>query len=103
MNHVNLIGKISSTPKFMELEDGKKVAKFTMSTKEVYLDAEGKAKTRNNWHTISAWGRWVKVMEEFGLVGIEMAVEGKLVSRFYSANGQRKFVAEVEANDIILI
>jgi len=34
MNHVNLIGKVSSTPKIMELSNGKKIAKFTVATKE---------------------------------------------------------------------
>lgn len=35
LNHVNLIGKVSSVPKIMELENGKRIAKFTMSTKKL--------------------------------------------------------------------
>jgi len=103
MNHVNLIGKISSSPTFTQLEDGRKIAKFSMSTKEIYLDPQGKTKTRNNWHLLTAWGRWIKVLEELGNVGSTMAVEGKLVSRFYNSNGQKKFISEVEVNDIILM
>ncbi|NCA21754.1 MAG: single-stranded DNA-binding protein, partial [Crocinitomicaceae bacterium] len=48
-------------------------------------------------------GRWIKVLEELGQVGSEMAIEGKLVSRFYNSNGQKKYVSEVEVNDIILM
>lgn len=103
MNHVNLIGKISSAPTITELNDGRKIAKFSLSTKEIYLDSEGKTKTRNNWHLLTAWGRWIKVLEELGQVGSEMAIEGKLVSRFYNSNGQKKYVSEVEVNDIILM
>jgi single-strand DNA-binding protein len=103
MNHVNLIGKVSSAPKFTELQDGRKVAKFSMSTKEIYLDGDGKTKTRSNWHLVTAWGRWIKVLEELGHVGSEMAIEGKLVSRFYNTKGERKFISEVEVNDIILM
>lgn len=103
MNHVNLIGKVSSAPTYTQLNDGRKIAKFSMSTKEIYLDAEGKTKTRNNWHLLTAWGRWIKVLEELGQVGSEMAIEGKLVSRFYNSNGQKKYVSEVEVNDIILM
>jgi single-stranded DNA-binding protein len=33
MNHVNLIGKVSSTPKIMELSNGRRIAKFTEATK----------------------------------------------------------------------
>ncbi|MFM6935084.1 MAG: single-stranded DNA-binding protein [Flavobacteriales bacterium] len=101
LNQVNLIGKVSSLPKITELENGKRIAKFTMSTKEEYLDADGNTKTRNHWHLLSAWGRWAKVLEEIGDVGSKLAVEGKLVSRFYQSNGQRKIISEIEVNDIV--
>jgi hypothetical protein len=42
-------------------------------------------------------------MEELGVVGCEMAIEGKLVTRFYQTNGQRKMVSEVEVNDIVIM
>jgi len=103
MNHVNLIGKLSSQPTYTQLQDGRKIAKFSLSTKEVYLDKEGNKKTKNNWHLLTAWGRWIKVLEELGQVGSTMAVEGKLVSRFYNSKGERKFISEVEVNDIILM
>jgi hypothetical protein len=32
-----------------------------------------------------------------------MAIEGKLVTRFYQTNGQRKMVSEVEVNDIVIM
>lgn len=103
MNHVNLIGKVCSAPKVVQLPSGRKIAKFTMSTKEMYLDETGKTKSRSQWHQLTAWGRWVQVIEELGQVGMDLAVEGKLVSRFYQQEGQRKFVSEVEVNDLIIL
>lgn len=103
MNHVNLIGKISSMPKVIELQNGKKIAQFSMSTQETYLDADGNVKKKNYWHRISAWGNWVSVLEELGEKGLHLAVEGKLVSRFYKTNGSQKLVTEVEVNDLILL
>jgi single-strand DNA-binding protein len=103
MNHVNLIGKVCSSPRIVELPNGRKIAQFTMSTKEMYLDETGKAKTKSNWHRLTAWGKWVKVMEELGKEGMDLAVEGKLVTRFYQAGGERKFVSEVEINDLIIL
>jgi single-strand DNA-binding protein len=103
MNHVNLIGKVTSEPKFTQLENGRKVAKVSLATKEFYLDADGNMKSRSNWHILSAWGKWIKVLEEFGTVGTQVAVEGRLVSRFYNTQGQKKFVSEVEINDLILL
>lgn len=103
MNHVNLIGKVSSSPKVVELADGRKIAQFTMSTKELYLDETGKTKSRSNWHRLTAWGRWVNVLEELCQEGMDLAVEGKLVTRFYKNDGQRKYISEVEVNDLIIL
>lgn len=103
MNHVNLIGKMTSKPRFYELPTGRKVAQFTISTKETYLDEDGNPKNQRHWHRISAWGRWTKVIEELGDIGMELAVEGKLTTRFYQRDGQRHFISEVEVNDLVIL
>jgi len=103
MNHVNLIGKMCSTPKIVELENGKKIAKFSMSTNEVVLTADGKTKKKTHWHRMTAWGKWVRVLEELGSNGMELAIEGKLTTRFYNSNGQRNCISEVEVNDLVIL
>jgi single-strand DNA-binding protein len=104
MNHVNLIGTISSYPRVVELQNGKKIAQFSMQTQETYLDKDGNVKKRSNWHRVAAWGNWVQVLEELGQKGVKLAVEGKLISRFYKSNsGEQKLVAEVEVNDLIFL
>ena len=104
MNHVNLIGKICSAPKVVELTNGRKIAQFSLSTQESYLDVDGTTKVRKQWHRISAWGRWVAILEELGEKGLNLAIEGRLISRFYkSKTGERKLVTEVEVNDLVLL
>ena len=103
MNHVNLIGKITAQPRFYELPSGRKIAQFTMATKETFLDENGKTKRKSHWHRMAAWGRWVQVLEELGTAGLEVAIEGKLISRFYQKNGGKQFVSEVEVNDLIIL
>ncbi len=102
-NHVNLIGRMTSAPRFYELPNGRKVAQFTLCTKDHYLDAEGKTRTKSHWHRIAAWGRWVTIIEEFAEVGLKIAVEGKLATRFYERDGTRHFISEVEVNDMIIL
>ncbi len=103
MNHVNLIGKMTSQPRFYELKNGRKIAQFTLATKETYLDAEGKSKNKNHWHRVAAWGRWVQVLKELSYDGMELAIEGKLTSRFYHKGGEKKFIQEVEVNDLVIL
>ena len=79
------------------------MAQFTLSTQETVLDDEGKAKKTNDWHRVSAWGRWVQVLEELGKKGMDLAIEGKLKTRFYEKSGKKKFISEVEVNDLIIL
>jgi single-strand DNA-binding protein len=103
-NHVNLIGKITSDPRIAVLAGGRKVAQFSMATKETYIDEEGNTKVRQNWHRMTAWGRWVTILEEMCTAGIHVAVEGKLISRFYRLEGgQRQMVSEIEVNDLVIL
>jgi single-strand DNA-binding protein len=103
MNHVNLIGKISSAPKVVELENGKRIAQFTLSTTEMYLDDKGNQKKKSYWHRLTAWGKWVSILDQHCEQGMQLAIEGKLVSRFYREGQQRKYVFEVEVNDLTIL
>ena len=103
MNHVNLIGELTSLPRFYELPSGRRVAQFTIATREVYLDADGNSKNKKHWHRISAWGRWAKILEELAREGMELAIEGKLTTRFYQRGGEKRFISEVEVNDLIIM
>ena len=102
MNHVNLIGQMSSEPTFVEM-GGKKIARFSLSTKETYLDDEGNTKDSKNWHQVTAWGRWVPILEQLGAKGQALAIEGRLRSRFYNTNGKRQSFTEIEINDLVIL
>ena len=103
MNHVNLIGKVCSTPKILELENGRRIARFTMMTVECYLDEKAVTKTRCHWHRLMAWGNWVRICEEHVVEGTELAIQGSLVTRFYSTGKTSRIAAEVEVNDMTIL
>ncbi len=104
INHVNLIGQMSSDPRIWSLPNGRRVANFSLATKQEFLDIDGNLKVKKNWHRVTAFGKWVSVLEELCSKGISVAVEGTLVSRFYQqANGQKGMVSEIEINDLIIL
>lgn len=103
MNHVNLIGQMSSDPVFADLDSGKRVARFSLSTKESYLDENGNTKNSRNWHKVTAWGKWVPVLEQLGSKGQALAIEGRLRSRFFKKNGERQSFTEIEINDLVIL
>ena len=103
MNLVHLIGTIHSKPELHLLSNGRKQVKFTLTTQETYLDLKGAKKIRKNWHTLAAWGKWVQVLNEYGTTGTDIAIEGRIVSRFYHDKGLRKMFSEIEINDLIIL
>lgn len=95
---------MSSSPRIIETKNGQKKVLFTMTTKETYFDKEGRTKVKNHWHRMSAWGKWAQIIPEMGTTGLEVAVEGKLISSFFKTDrGDNKFVSEVEVNDFIIL
>lgn len=103
-NKVQLIGHLGSDPKVKELENGKRVANFSLATNETYKNAEGEKVTDTQWHNLVAWGSTAKIVETYLKKGKEVACEGKLVTRNYEdKDGVKKYVTEVWVNEILLL
>ncbi|HTO37161.1 MAG TPA: single-stranded DNA-binding protein [Brumimicrobium sp.] len=103
MNFVNLIGQITNEPQIILTEDGRKIAKFALSTKEMYLDEKGNTKEIKNWHRVTAWGKWVPILEQLCQKGQSIAIEGRLRSKFFSMNGYKNAITEIEINDLVIL
>jgi len=103
-NKVQLIGHIGQQPDVRTTESGKKWARFSLATSEVYHNANGDKVTETQWHNLVAWGNQAETVEKYLPKGREVAIEGKLVSRSYTnKEGVKKYVTEVHVNEILLL
>jgi single-strand DNA-binding protein len=103
-NKVQLIGNVGNDPEIKNLEGGKKVAKFTIATNEVYYNENKEKVTDTQWHNISAWGKTADLIENFVTKGKEIALEGKLTHRSYDdKDGIKRYYTEVMANELLLL
>ncbi len=103
-NKVQLIGNIGNQPEIRNTENGKKMARFSMATNEVYRNANGEKITETQWHNLVAWGKVADIAEKFLNKGSEIAIEGKLVNRNYTGkDGQKKYVTEVQVNEVLML
>ena len=103
-NYVQLIGNVGQEPTITNLDNGKKVARFSLATNENYKDSNGGKQTDTNWHTIVAWGKTAEVVEKFISKGKEVGLTGKLKTRTYTTDdGNQRYVTEVVADEILLI
>jgi single-strand DNA-binding protein len=103
-NKVQLIGMLGNTPEVKNTESGKKLARFSIATNEIYRNAKGEKVKETTWHNMIAWGKVAEIVEKYLNKGSEVAIEGKLISRSYTdANGVKKYITEVEVSELLML
>ena len=103
INKVQLTGNLGNTPEIKIFENGNKLARFSMATKEEYTTRSGEKSSDTQWHFISAWGKVAERIETELQKGSFVSIEGRLVTRNYmDKNGQKKYVTEIVANEVVL-
>lgn len=103
-NKVQLIGNLGKDPEVVQLENGGKLAKFSLATNETYKNNKGERITETQWHNIVAWGKLAEIVENYLTKGKEVAVEGKLTHRSYETQGgEKRYVTEVRCNELMML
>lgn len=98
LNKVQLIGLVGKDPEVREAS-GAKVATFTLATSERYKDKNGEYQTNTEWHNLVCW-RQAEYVEKYIGKGALVYVEGKLRTRSWEKDGEKKYVTEILVNDI---
>jgi single-strand DNA-binding protein len=103
-NTVQLIGHVGQEPEIKNFDGGKKVANITLATNEVYYKENGDKVEKTEWHKVKAWGKVAEIIEKYVTKGKEICIEGKLTySDYLDKNGEKRYVTEIVANDILLL
>ena len=103
-NKVQLIGNLGQEPNIRTTETGKKVARFSVATNDIYRNSRGERIRETLWHTVIAWGKLAEIAEKYLTKGREVAVAGKLVHREYTdKNGIRRFITEIVLNELLML
>ena len=103
-NKVQLIGHLGAAPEVKTTETGKKYARFSIATNEVYRNTKGEKVTETTWHNLVAWGKIADLAEKYLVKGKEVAIEGKLISRSYTdKSGVKKYITEVQVNELLML
>ena len=103
-NNVRLIGHLGQNPDVKVIGTGKKFAKCSIATSEIYKNENGEKVTETQWHYLVAWGRQAEIIEKYLKKGSEVAVEGKLSNRSYTdKEGNKRYTTEVVIHDILML
>ena len=105
VNKVILIGNLGKDPEVKYTPSGTAVAKFSLATNERYKDKAGEWQDRTEWHNIVAWQRTAEIAGEYLKKGRSVYIEGRIQTRSWDdkASGQKKYITEIVANDLVLL
>lgn len=103
-NKVQLIGNLGKDPEIVNLDGGKKLAKFTIATNETYKNQKGEKVTDTQWHNVVAWGKTAEIVERYLTKGKEVIIEGKLTSKSYDdKDGNKRYITEIVCNELVML
>ena len=93
INKVILVGNLGKDPEVRTLENGAKVANFTLATSETYKNKEGQRVTTTEWHNIVLWRGLADIAERFLRKGNQVYIEGKIKSRTWDEkDGNKRYI-----------
>ena len=101
-----LIGNVGRDPevRYLEGNNGAKVATFTLATTERYRDRNGETRENTEWHNIVAWRNTADVVERFVRKGTQLYIEGRIRTRSWDdQTGNKRYTTEIIADTLQLL
>ena len=99
LNKVSLLGNLGRDPEIRSMQNGRRVASFSIATSESWKDKQtGEKQERTEWHRIAIFSEGlVGVVERYLKKGSKVYIEGALQTRKWtdSSSGQEKYTTEV--------
>ncbi len=105
VNKVILVGNLGKDPEVRSLDNGAKVASFSIATTESYTDKNTNQRVdQTEWHNIVVWRGLADVSEKYLKKGSQVYIEGKIKSRSYeNKEGETRYITEIVANTMTML
>ncbi len=95
-NKVILLGRLGNDPDIKNTRDGKIFANFNLATTERWRDRSGERKEETTWHRVVIWSeKLAEIAEQYLRKGSQVYLEGKLKTREWEKDGEKRYVTEV--------
>jgi single-strand DNA-binding protein len=100
LNKVLIVGNLTRDPELKSLPSGVQVASMGVATNRVWRDKEGNRKEDTEFHNVVVFGRQAETSAQYLRKGSTVMVEGRLQTRSWEADGQKKYRTEIVADRI---
>ena len=100
INKVLIYGNLTRDPEIKALPSGMQVCSFSLATNRRYKDREGAWQDVPDFHNIVVFGRQADTVAQYLKKGSSVFVEGRMQTRSWEQEGQKKYRTEVVADRV---
>jgi single-strand DNA-binding protein len=100
INKAILFGNLTRDPELRALPSGMNVCNFSIATNRVYKDRDGKKQEQTDFHNVVVFGRQADTVSQYLKKGSSVYVEGRMQTRSWEQNGEKKYRTEVVADSV---
>jgi single-strand DNA-binding protein len=103
LNQVTLMGNLTRDPELRQTPNGQNVVSFSLALNRSYKDQSGEWQEVTDYVDIVAWGPLAERVSQYLNRGSRCLVQGRLQSRNWEQDGQKRSKVEVLANDVTFL
>ena len=105
LNKVMFTGRLGMDPETRYTPQGSAITTFRVASNRRWRTAEGEDREEVEWFRVVAWNKLGEICAQYLQKGSRVYIEGRLQTRSWDdqATGQKRFMTEVIANDMIML
>lgn len=103
LNQVILMGNLTRDPELRQTPTGQTVTNFSLALNRSYKDQSGEWQEATDYVDIVCWGPLAERVAQYLSKGRRCLVQGRLQSRSWEQEGQKRSKVEVLANDVTFL
>ncbi len=102
-NQVILMGNLTRDPELRQIPSGQSVCSFSLALNRSFKGADGEWKEATDFIDVVAWGPLGERVAQYLSKGRPCLVNGRLQSRSWEQDGQKRSKVEVNAQDVTFL
>jgi single-strand DNA-binding protein len=103
LNQVIVMGNLTRDPELRQTPSGQNVCSFSLALNRSYKDQAGEWQEATDYIDVVAWGPLGERVSQYLHKGSRTLVQGRLQSRSWEQEGQKRSKVEVLANDVTFL
>src|ERR1019366_7253662 len=103
VNQVILMGNLTRDPELRQTPNGQNVCSFSLALNRAYKDQGGEWQEATDYVDCVSWGPLAERVSQYLSKGRRVLVQGRLQSRSWESEGQKRSKVEVLANDVTFL